>query len=114
MNNTESPAMNTTVVVDVRAQYSRMDEILSELYKLDVDDAERAKLNEEYDAIVALLVETLGENTHCNKIDFEMWSLFSDLYKDRTGCRPGVNWTYARTKAWLDADAAEYRAEQNG
>jgi hypothetical protein len=99
--------MTTTQIVDTAAQYVRMEELLTAMYRKPFGSPERDAIVEEYDAIVELLLATLGENTHCSKIDIEMFSLFSDLYKDRTGVRPrGELWSYARVKAWLDDDAS--------
>ena len=102
----------TTTIVDVAALNARQDEILTELYRIDVDDVERAKLNEEYDAIVALLVETFGVHASCTRIDPELWSLYSDLFKDRNGFRPRGGVTYSAVKAWMDDDAKRYEAER--
>lgn len=44
----------------------------------------------------------LGDVLHCNCIDPDFFSMFSDWYKDENGFRPrGAEWTYARCiKHW--------------
>lgn len=41
-----------------------------------------------YDDTVERLVQMLGENAHCNLVDIELYSSFSDLHSSRRGCRP--------------------------
>lgn len=41
-----------------------------------------------YDHTVERLVQMLGEDAHCNLVDIELYSSFSDLHSSRRGCRP--------------------------
>ena len=95
-----------TEIVDVAALYNRQSELLSQLYVFPHGSDERDVINTEYDAIVERLVEALGEHTHCGKIDPDMFSLFSDSFKDRIGFRPRGMSSYAYVKGWLETDAA--------
>lgn len=102
----------TTTIVDVAALNARQDEIITALYSITLSEVERFDLNQEYDGIVALLVETFGVHASCTRIDPELWSLYSDLFKDRNGFRPRGGVTYSAVKAWMDDDAKRYEAEQ--
>lgn len=61
-----------------------------------------------YDASVSELTALLGEDAHCNNVDCDLFSLYSDLYKDDAGFRPRHHITRAQVQAWLDR-----RAEPN-
>lgn len=61
---------------------------------------------QEYEATVTALTQLFGENAPCHQVDEDMWSFFSDVYKDEVGCRPGEGWTRPQVKAWLDQRVA--------
>lgn len=97
-----------TKIVDVSALYKEQQELITAMYRTPLGTPEREEIVAKLDANVEMLLNVFGENTHCNKIDFEMFGLFSDLYKDRVGFRPrNEGWTYRRVKDWLDTDAKE-------
>lgn len=54
-----------------------------------------------YDATVAELEALLGPDAHCNAVDCDLWSLFSDCYKDDAGFRPRFHQTRAQVQAYL-------------
>lgn len=54
-----------------------------------------------YDETVNSLIAMLGENAHCNLVDIELYSLFSDFYKDRNGFRPRHLVTRAECQEFL-------------
>jgi hypothetical protein len=59
--------------------------------------------NASYEATVTALVELLGDEAPCHQVDADLWTLFSDVYKDDVGCRPGAGyWTRSRAQDWLD------------
>lgn len=41
-----------------------------------------------YEATVAALETLLGVEAHCSQVDMDLWSLYSDMYKDTNGFRP--------------------------
>lgn len=56
-----------------------------------------------YDASVVELQALLGENAHCNEVDTDLWSSFSDCYKSEHNFRPrGQHWTRAQVLKWFD------------
>jgi hypothetical protein len=53
----------------------------------------------------------LGDKLHCNVIDPDFFSLFSDWYKDENGFRPrGENWTFKRCSDHWAAHAEQQAA----
>ena len=45
------------------------------------------------------LMQKLGDVLHCNCIDPNLFSMFSDWYKEEHGFRPrGAEWTYTRCR----------------
>jgi hypothetical protein len=63
------------------AQWALMDRLY--------DDATRAEANAEYDANIERARELgLLPTMHCNAIDPDKFSLFSDCWKDQYGMRP--------------------------
>lgn len=47
-----------------------------------------------YEETVAALQALLGAEAHCNLVDCDLWSAFSDFYKDKNGFRPrGIHFT---------------------
>jgi len=49
------------------------------------------------------LMMKLGDVLHCNSIDPDFFSTFSDWYKDENGFRPrGAEWTYTRCREHWD------------
>ncbi len=56
-----------------------------------------------YEASVVELQALLGENAHCNEVDCDLWSSFSDCYKSEYNFRPrGQHWTRAQVLKWFD------------
>lgn len=55
----------------------------------------------DYDASVAELEALLGPDAHCNHVDSELWSLFSDCYKSEAGFRPRMHVTRAQAQAYF-------------
>lgn len=41
-----------------------------------------------YEASVSRLEDLLGVEAHCSQVDMDLWSLYSDMYKDTHGFRP--------------------------
>lgn len=56
-----------------------------------------------YDATVAQLEALLGPNAHCNSVDAELWSQFSDFFKSENGFRPKSHFSRAQVKAAFEA-----------
>lgn len=54
-----------------------------------------------YEATVAQLEALLGPDVHCNWVDCELWSCFSDWYKSEEGFRPRLHMTRAQVKVAL-------------
>lgn len=65
---------------------------------------------EAYDATVTNLAALLGADAHCNFVDSELWSFFSDFYKDTNGFRPRYHLNRTEVKAWIERES-KYRAE---
>lgn len=63
------------------------------------------------DANVKALEALLGPDAACSQVDSNLWSLYSDLYKDRMGFRPRGPQTRKEVLDWLDADMC---AHDNG
>ena len=47
------------------------------------------------------LTTMLGRTAMCHEVDFELWSVFSDTFKDRAGGRPQSPWTVSAVTNWL-------------
>jgi hypothetical protein len=54
-----------------------------------------------YEASVSELEEMLGPDAHCNSVDAELWSSFSDCYKADKGLRPRWHMTRAQVQAYF-------------
>ncbi len=70
-------------------------------YDAAAKDPEHLKAKAAYEATVAELEALLGPNAHCNAVDCDLWSLFSDCYKDDAGFRPRFHQTRAEVQAYL-------------
>lgn len=57
-----------------------------------------------YEATVKALQDILGEDAHCAQVDSDLWSTYSDIFKDRNGFRPRMHNTVAQVKEWLSLD----------
>ena len=76
--------------------------LITEIFRvMDTDQKKWKRLNEEYDAIVAKLLEVLGDDAHCCEVDPGLWDTFSDLYKDDVGSRPRGHFTRAQVLDYL-------------
>lgn len=61
-----------------------------------------------YDETVRQLDALLGPEAHCNRVDSDLWSTYSDAYKDTYGYRPRFHQTRAQVQCWLKLeDSAE-------
>lgn len=65
-------------------------------------DAQYLAAKAAYDATVRELAELLGAQAHCNAVDCDLWSLFSDAYKDEAGFRPRSHFTRQEVLDWLE------------
>ena len=66
------------------------------------DHSEVVNANAEYDTTVTALRELLGPDAHCGEVDSDLYSAYSDLYKDRYNSRPRGHVTYEDVKAFVD------------
>lgn len=55
-----------------------------------------------YEATVTELAALLGPDAHCNFVDCDLWSMFSDCYKDENGFRPRFHKTRQDVQAYFD------------
>jgi hypothetical protein len=55
-----------------------------------------------YEASVAALKALLGPDAHCNSVDADLWSFYSDCYKSENGFRPRAHVTCTEATAYLD------------
>lgn len=53
-----------------------------------------------------------NEPIHCCKTNEELWSLFSDTYKDHHGFRPRTFWSEQQVNDHMDWMAMEQKAER--
>lgn len=65
------------------------------------DSAEYREALAAYDATVAELSAMLGDEADCGQVDCDLAALFSDLYKDNTGCRPRGHFTREQVTTYL-------------
>ena len=79
----------------------KQSEILDKIYKNFDDVPVRDSLNKEYDETVNQLVALLGEDVPCYEVDCDLWSTFSDIWKDRNGTRPYGSYSRQYVKDWL-------------
>lgn len=70
-------------------------------YNAAAKEPEVLKAQAAYDATVGELEALLGPDAHCNAVDCDLWSLFSDCYKNDTGFRPRFHQTRAQVQAYL-------------
>lgn len=54
-----------------------------------------------YDETVVQLVALLGAEAQCHEVDSELFSEFSDFYKDVVGCRPRFPITRKEVQNWI-------------
>jgi hypothetical protein len=55
-----------------------------------------------YEATVTELTALLGADAHCNFVDCDLWSAFSDCYKDENGIRPRFHQTRQDVQDYFD------------
>jgi hypothetical protein len=61
------------------------------------------KAKAEYEKTVEVLVKLLGTEAHCNHVDQDKWSNFSDWHKSVTEFRPRRHYTVDEVNAWMKA-----------
>lgn len=55
-----------------------------------------------YEATVTELTALLGPSAHCNFVDCDLWSAFSDCYKSEAGFRPRCHKTRQEVQEYFD------------
>lgn len=65
-----------------------------------------------YQGTVQALLALMGEDAHCCEIDEDLWSLFSDAFKDEVGVRPRFHQTHAEVKRYFQVRSEEYIQER--
>lgn len=87
------------------AMYDAWNDAVARFNYLDYDaaakDPKHMEAKAAYEATVAELETLLGPDAHCNAVDCDLWSLFSDCYKDDAGFRPRFHQTRAQVQAYL-------------
>lgn len=63
-----------------------------------------------YDETVSQLVALLGVEAPCHQVDSELFSEFSDFYKDVVGCRPRFPITRAEVQNWIARHSTDEQA----
>lgn len=58
--------------------------------------------NDAYEATAQALMRLLGEDAHCNFVDRDLWSSFSDCYKEQSGFRPRFCQTREQVQDYFD------------
>jgi len=58
-------------------------------------------VKDHYDHTVQELVRLLGNNVPCWEVDCDLWSYFSDYYKDTNGFRPKERLTVEEVQTWI-------------
>jgi hypothetical protein len=64
-------------------------------------DPEYVAARTAYESTVTQLSQLLGSDAHCNHVDCDLWSLFSDCYKSDNNCRPRMHMTRAAVQAYF-------------
>lgn len=93
------------------AWYSALSDLLAEFghnsdYEINIFD-EAAKnprclaAKAAYEASVAELTALLGADAHCNEVDCDLWSSYSDCYKSEYNIRPHFHVTATQARAYL-------------
>jgi len=55
-----------------------------------------------YEVTVTELLALLGADAHCNFVDCDLWSAFSDCYKSENGFRPRFHKTRQEVQEYFD------------
>lgn len=94
------------------AQANALDAVYDSMRSVDLLNAnarEALKANPEYQAARARYEQTvqqlqalLGPDAHCNCVDCELWSFYSDCFKSDHGFRPREHMTRADVKAAVE------------
>lgn len=58
---------------------------------------------QDYEATVRALVRLLGPTAHCNAVDCDAWSMYSDCFKSEVGFRPQGHVTLDEVLRWFEA-----------
>jgi hypothetical protein len=85
------------------AKQRQVDLMSGDLYRHDLP-LRQATARVAYDQTVSELIMLMGEDTHCNNVDADLWSLFSDLWKDVHGYRPRHFVTRREADEWINAN----------
>lgn len=57
----------------------------------------------DYEATVSTLKQLLGPTAHCNAVDCDAWSMYSDCFKSEVGFRPKGHVTLDEVLQWFEA-----------
>lgn len=76
------------------------------------DAAYRARV-QDYEKTVADLEALLGPDAHCNEVDTDLWSSFSDCFKDEAGFRPRFHQTRLQVQQYFARRSAARQPESH-
>lgn len=93
------------------AAYDAMYGALNKLYAIHAEltseianaDPEYSEKKQAYDDTVNQLKALLGPQAHCNQVDCDLWSAFSDIHKSEHGYRPRGHYTAAEVREQFEA-----------
>lgn len=83
-------------------------ERITDLSSRGANEAQHDEALAAYAKTVEQLVELLGPEAHCSRVDADLWSQYSDLFKSVEGLRPPHHVTREQAKAWLSAQTMCY------
>lgn len=89
-------------------QWNRRTSFYGALNKFEGSSPEVSQARVAYEETVVQLEALLGSGAHCNTVDCDLWSMFSDYYKDVVGCRPhGVPFTRSEVLTWIQRQSSQ-------
>jgi hypothetical protein len=94
-----APAANEAEIEALKAEQTRIQRS-SDLYAIETPEVQQKALAA-YEETVTKLSALLGPDAHCAQVDNDLFSAFSDLWKDDYGSRPRHHVTVADVKEWL-------------
>lgn len=94
----EAKALQRQQLIACEAMYDALNEVRAESPGISYEDAythpKYLEKKAAYEGTVTALQTLLGDQAHCNYVDSNLWSTFSDCFKSDNGIRPrGMHYT---------------------
>lgn len=104
--------MTTTALEIERALQQKQYQLGDEMYKAGsgvggLKSTEAVSARVAYEASVEVLVNLLGAEVCCSRVDSNLWSHFSDWHKDVRGFRPKSSYTVTEVNHWIERQASQ-------